>query len=540
MTRYLDLSAVSAERRSGFINAFVIAINSTSTSSSFVRPFLVGEDFLRIDLTELRWDSDFRSEELVRLEASGVKFKFKSEAVKAKFLDIWESIGDADPYFRVSHGKIRGWVEPAAYEEARFLSESSKFLVRADWLFPRMLLEAKDGGFYSQLLLLPTSERDLYKRWGQDEAVLGRFNQLRHGGATVGPSIVARFNRELEELPSGYGWDLKLIWRTRDFATDSDDPTKNVFRSLAGTSIHDGREIIGTLPNGLHWYYVADGKGVQANVVPQAIALDQRNKRGISDPNVTNAIKCFDCHMPSSGIYPFVDQVRSAIIAPDIALAVIAEGERINERGERLAARIKEQFVPVENGREQRHATDPNAQHLDPNAQHPFLSSPPFSGVTPGPFKIHYSPYLDDRARRRVYNRARDLEEFYLGDLQGRIEGQQASYARRLALCSGLRPSDAASAVVEAYNRYHEELVDLEQATRELGYPQEEVVLMLRTSGNPDLALLSRENALPVAASRGGQLIRRAAWERGFDDAIKTVVWPWERILQPVPKPFGY
>lgn len=482
-TRYASLIAVPSDQQAEFLQALTFALNSTTTSSQFYKPTVVG-NLVRLDLMALGWDKDFRAEELDRLTAEGIIFNFVSPEIKAKYIDIWESIGQGDPYYRVSNNFARGWIDPANDLAARAFSGSSKFLVRADWLLSHILLEARDGGYYSQLLLLPNQEKDLYKRFGENIATVERFNQLRRGGATVGPSIVARHNRELQEIPSNFGYDLRYIWRTFDFATDADDPQKNIFRSLAGTAVHDGREIIGTLPNGLHWYYVSDGKGVQANVVPQAIALDQRNKRGITDPNVTNAIKCIDCHAPVSGIYPFKDSIKGAVISPEIALAVIAKDK----------SKIETQFVPI----------------VGPPPAQPH-------------FQVQIPATFPQDARSFVINRVRDLEEYYLTDLDDRIIQQQQSYENRLLMCNGLDPVKNAASIMAAYNKYHEDLVGPEQAAQELGLTFDDAIPLLRASGNQDLVLLST-----------GQKIRRASWERGFADAIKVPIYPWERSLKPI------
>lgn len=479
-TRYASLRAIPKEQRKEFLAAFVFGLNSTSTSSQLVRPVVIG-DLVRLDLTALGWDKDFRAEELKRLESEGVIFSFPNARVQARYTDIWEDFAAADPYYRSTYGQVRGWIDPAAYDAARILSESSKLLVRADWLLPRILLEAKDNGYYSQLLLLPIREGDLYKRFGENIKTVERFNQLRHGGATVGPSIVALHNRELQEIPSNYGYDFKYIWRTFDFATDADDPQKNVFRALAGSAVHDGREIIGTLPNGLHWYYLSDGKGVQVNVVPQAVALDQRNKRGISNPNVTNAIKCMDCHGPVSGIYPFKDNVRGAIISPEIALAVISKQKD-----------VRTEFVPV----------------VGPPPVRPHL-------------QVRFENPIADDVKSAVRNRVKDLEEYYLSDLADHIGQQQDSYGRRVLACNGLPAAENTAGLMAVYNKYHEDLVDPEQAARELGLDFNIAIAYMRSSGNQDLMLLST-----------GVSIRRAVWERGFSDVSRVSIYPWEQRRQ--------
>jgi hypothetical protein len=188
------------------------------------------------------------------------------------------------------------------------------------------LVEKAQGGFYSQVLMFPNNEGDLYKSFGVDIKLVERDTQLKVGGGTL-DSIVALHGRHLRLIPSLYGYDERFIWVTMDFKNEG-SPDKDIFARPGGNLKHDGREIIGTLPNGLHWFYLSDGKGKQAAVVPQDIAIDKRPDPfgKIRDRNVVNAYKCLDCH--ERGINPFVDVERQAILNPDIALLVKSKDKR--------------------------------------------------------------------------------------------------------------------------------------------------------------------------------------------------------------------
>jgi len=333
VTRYLSLHAVPENQRAEFTRILTFALNSTSFRGQFAKPLpIAGTPLLRIDLEALGWDRDSRIARRSRLEQSGVKFAFKDVAAENKFLDPWEEFAAADVYFKVTQVTAgipsRGWIDPVVEEVTRKLSNSSNLLLRADWLLPKLLTEKEQGGYYSALLMFPPNETDLYKLFGVDIAFVDRENQLKQGGAVL-ESVVALHNRELQQIPSLFGYDERFIWRTFDFAVD-DVGDKSVLESFAGTVKHDGREIIGSLPNGLHWYYLADAVGKQVAVVPQAIALDMRtdNFGAIKDRNVINAYKCISCHGPVSGTYPFDDVVGKAIVTPEIALAVIAKDKK--------------------------------------------------------------------------------------------------------------------------------------------------------------------------------------------------------------------
>lgn len=328
-TRYLSLHGVPKDDRPAFLNAIHFTLNSCSFASNLVKFPVVGGMLLRIDLEELGWDRFTRSEDLEKLRQLGVTFKFADTALEKRFVDIWEDIAALDPYFREpseASGKYaRGWIEPTLGLAARTASQSGHPVVRADWLLTRLMLESQDGGFYSQTLLLPTSEGDLYKRLGADIKFIDLQSQTRHGAAIVGPSAVARHNRELQLIPGAFGY----IWRTFDFEKVG-FAQANVLLTLGGKVKHQGREIIFRLPNGLQGYYLSNGAGAQTNVVPQAIALDLRktSSHPISDRNVTTSWKCVSCHGPVSGIWPFTDAVKVAALADGTVLAVLSKDKR--------------------------------------------------------------------------------------------------------------------------------------------------------------------------------------------------------------------
>jgi hypothetical protein len=453
VTRYLSLHAVPVADREDLIGAITFTLNSTSFRSTFARPLLVADGLLvRIDLESLGWDVAARTARLARLEQAGVRFAFKDQAEKRRFLDVWEQVAEVDPYFRVTqlHGDklVRGWLDPVAELSSRRMSQSAGFVVRGDWFLVHALLEKKDGGFYSDLLMFPPKEDDLYKLFGVDIKFVDRESQTKQGGAIVESDAVANNNRELQLIPSLFGYDDKFIWRTFDFASD-DVGDKNVVETFGGTAKHDGREVIGSLPNGLHWYYLADGRGNQVNVVPQAIALDRRkaSTHPINDRNVTNAYKCISCHGTIRGIWPFADVVRKGILDREVALAVI------------------------------------------------------------------------DKDPRRAADKKQQLEDYYLADLDRKVDRQQKSYAERVKDCTGRESGDNADNVIGAFDDYFSTLVTLEQAAREMGMPASEAKGVLAYSGNGTLALLST-----------GQPIRRAAWEKSFPDAMRARTYPWENL----------
>lgn len=342
-TMYVSLhAALAGPDRESLWNSVLFALSSTSFRSIISTPSRTYNGLLvRISLASLGWDVGSRRSRIARLKEQGVDTTGFSE-------DLWEEIVKTEPYFFAdsyyADGKLsRGWLDPTVDKELRTRTHASKAIVRADWLIPRLLREAQEGGIYSQALLLPSREADLYRAFGVDQKLVDSDPQLRNGGAVL-DSIVALHNRELQVVPSLYGYDERFIWRTFDFNRD-ETGDRSVIDRLAGTVKHDGREIIGTLPNGLHWYYLADGAGKQVAVVPQNIAIDNRpgTFSRIRDRNVSNPKACIGCHSESGGgLQPFDDVISKAILSPRIGLAVFAYGK---EQGTELLGNLQDYYL---------------------------------------------------------------------------------------------------------------------------------------------------------------------------------------------------
>lgn len=351
-TRYLSLANIRPSNRAALTKALTFALNSTSFRSEMVRPeSLADGTLLRIDLRSLGWDRDTRAARLNRMRLSGVQF--------SPTLDVWEQFAKADPYYKVTtpHGG-RGWIDPALEYQARQASYSITFILRGDWLLSKLMTD-RPSGFYSDVLMLPPKENDLYRVFGIDVAFVDRENQLKRGGAVL-ESIVALHNRELQQIPSLYGYDDRFIWRTFDVNVDKAGD-KSVLEAFAGRLKLDGREIIGTLPNGLHWYYLANAVGNQVAEVPTDIAQDMRQTREpVRDRRVLSPYKCVACHGPQNGTYPFDDVVSKAMLNPAVGiLAVFKDKVKLADEKERI-----EEYYLSGLGRQIRRQQDSYAERL--------------------------------------------------------------------------------------------------------------------------------------------------------------------------------
>jgi hypothetical protein len=346
-TRYLSLTAVPPEQRGDYLKALTYAVNSTSFRSVLSQLAVVGDGSLvRVDLESLEWDYGARSVRLKELERRGVDFGLKDHEARRLFLDPWEQFARDDPFFQVGYYDseykyVRGWLDPTLVNAARHCTNSIKPVLRADWVLNRILQEnfpPAFQGYYSTLLMLPRNEQDLYKVFLVDIIAVDKAeNKLRQGGAVLESAGVAQNNRELQMIYSAYGPAVKYIWRTLDVDVDAryvknekgDQVSKSVVESLAGTLIHDAREIIGTLPNGLQWWYLANGKGQQQAVAPEKVAQVKTPLVPVKETQVISPWKCIECHY--EGIRSFDDVISKMMLDPTIALQIKSKYHQKNE-----------------------------------------------------------------------------------------------------------------------------------------------------------------------------------------------------------------
>lgn len=249
--------------------------------------------------------------------------------------EVWEQIAKADPYFAVSvidgKGVInRGWIDPTSYIALSKDTHSFLPVLRADWFLARTSLDRGGqgfkAGFYSDVLGLPKTEKELFDLLGSKEQLGQQY--LGRGGAVL-QSEVALHNRELQLFPSLIGRDHAYLWRSLD--TQDESKGKSVLEEFVGTIQADGKEFVFSLPNGLQGYYLSDGKGNQAAEVPTSIAQD---RAAVGDVTVLTPRRCVTCH--PRGVRHFNDRVAELALSPKVGLAVISKGKKDDRQRELL------------------------------------------------------------------------------------------------------------------------------------------------------------------------------------------------------------
>jgi Tfp pilus assembly protein PilF len=264
---HLHNAGLSAEEMQSYRHGLSKLVNSLSWGKRIVTPQAIDLErtILRIDLRDYQWNEK-----------------------------IWEAIVARNPY-----GVLYATATAKAVSEA---AKCSLPYVRADWF----VAMGSRPPLYHDILQLPKSENELEKMLRVD--TLENIRQERAARAGFNSSGVSRNNRLIERHESG----ATIYWKSYDFGGNTG--RQNLFAQPLGPGdqndsfVHDGGEIIFSLPNGLQAYFLADGKGQRIDKGPTAIVSDPRRP----DRAVENGLSCISCHV--RGIIEKNDQIRAHVL----------------------------------------------------------------------------------------------------------------------------------------------------------------------------------------------------------------------------------
>lgn len=265
--RYLTLThlyntGLSAEEMQSYRHGVSKLLNSLSWGKDIVVPRAIdaGQTVLRIDLRDYQWSAR-----------------------------TWETILGRDPY------RLR--MTSAALKEACQWTDCEQPCVRGDWF----VAQASRPPLYHDILRLPEQEKQLERMVRVD--LMENLKQERVARSGFNSSGVSRNNRLVERHEqSGV-----VYWRSYDFAGNTG--RQNLFAHPLGPSDDlqsfacDGGEVIFTLPNGLHAYFLTDNTGRRLDKGPTTIVSDPKRP----DRAVENGISCMSCH--ARGLIDKADQV---------------------------------------------------------------------------------------------------------------------------------------------------------------------------------------------------------------------------------------
>ena len=109
-----------------------------------------------------------------------------------------------------------------------------------------------------------------------------------------------------------------MYWKSYDFGGQA--ANQNLYETPLGPDVdglfsqafelfeHDGGEVIFSLPNGMHGYYLATADGKRLQVGPSNIVHDASR----TDRVIVNGLSCISCH--SSGIQHRLDNVKDRVV----------------------------------------------------------------------------------------------------------------------------------------------------------------------------------------------------------------------------------
>ncbi len=207
-------------------------------------------------------------------------------------------------------------VDPGSDASLRALSKETNTvlpIMRIDWF---MSFGARPN-IYNYLMKLPTQIRDLEHRFQIDVDENIRRRKVIRAGFADGSSGVSDHNRMLERHDMPFGG---YYWKSYDFGGDVGKQVLKRFphgpKELEPLDehltsfLHDGGEMIFSLPNGLQGYYLSTAEGKQLDIGPTAIVSFRERPIG-KGVEIINARSCFDCH--ANGILSKRDQLREHI-----------------------------------------------------------------------------------------------------------------------------------------------------------------------------------------------------------------------------------
>jgi tetratricopeptide (TPR) repeat protein/mono/diheme cytochrome c family protein len=301
-TRYLTLAhlrnaGLSEDELQSYRHALAKLVNCLSWGGRVIVPRAIDPDrtVFRIDLRDYQWDER-----------------------------TWEAVLAENPY---------GVAHPGA--DAKACCETTgcrQPCVRGDWF----VAAAARPPLYHEILRLPATEAELERLLRVDTRAGVRQEKVARAG--FNGSGVSRNNRLIERHEaSGV-----IYWKSYDFAGNVG--RQNLFAHPLGPGDDDGAfrqdggEIIFTLPNGLHAYFLADGRGRRLDKGPVAVVSDPRRP----DRAVENGVSCMSCH--ARGLIDKPDQVREHVrknpggFAPGTRAAVLA----LYPPRDRFAALVRE------------------------------------------------------------------------------------------------------------------------------------------------------------------------------------------------------
>lgn len=253
-----------------------------------------------------------REAELVKARrVTGTLLALNGDDYGAVWLAAFDKLGDEDPYFhaRLNVGgkvvtSLAPWLPAPEAAELVALTQSPTAILRADWFFSRVAIQAgRKVGYYDLLGLKDRKDFDELIQFDRKKSQGIR----REVAGIVARSGVANFPRQIfrEQALTGGRWE------TRDVLDDNAD-ARNAVRQLDADYKHQAEEIYGFLPNGLFAYFLANADGTRQDSAPDKIGSDKTAPA--NDGRIHVGVSCVRCH--TEGLRPINDWARRVYAGP--------------------------------------------------------------------------------------------------------------------------------------------------------------------------------------------------------------------------------
>lgn len=273
-------------------HALTFAVNAAASRSGIIQqPTMLANGWLQ------RWD-------LRRL--------VQTDEELANLIKVWDSLIVDEPYF---HDRQTATISPAVALRLATLGPVGEMgcpVYRGDWFLSK-LLGTIDGGKYIEFRGLRATGKDGRT---QEQLALARLGVFEDASVEVdGDRRVGMFRsgvtgkaRSVIALRSLIGW----AWVTEDiFDEDVDADTHPIYNLMNNN--YRGREIIATLPNGLHAFLITDDKGNILDEAPPQLVADHMIPAPYTKRLQGGAISCIRCHGIGDGLRDCRNDVASLL-----------------------------------------------------------------------------------------------------------------------------------------------------------------------------------------------------------------------------------
>jgi len=282
---HLHNAGAAEDKLETYRHALTKLVNSLSWKAKVTPAQVVGEGglLLRIDLRDYGWD-----------EAP------VTEQGLGPLTDVWTRIEARYPYANIIDDN------PDAEYLYDFTQTQVPF-VEGDWL----AATASMPPLYHEILGLPETTAGLETLLGVDIAEDIELGNVARAGfvfskVSVNNRVIERHELGLSANQAVLGDYNGALWVSYDFADNQG--VQNIFQHPVDF-VHDGNEMIFSLPNGLQAYLITNAQGQRIDEAPSDVVSDSWS----APPVVTNGRSCMGCHY--GGMRPATDEIRDIVLS---------------------------------------------------------------------------------------------------------------------------------------------------------------------------------------------------------------------------------